>query len=72
MLLCRFEVDVTPSMHATEGERIRMTVSMYRRSVDMGYRQMVLSRIEAGGMDKYILVILRNILSEGMARNKIY
>ena len=65
MLLCRFEVDVTPSTQATEGEKIRMTVSMYRRSVDMGYQRMVLSRVEAGSMDKYILVILRNILSEG-------
>ena len=69
MLLCRFEVDVTPNTQATEGERIRMTVSMYRRSVDMGYQRMVLSKIEAGGMDQYILVILRSILSEGMIGN---
>lgn len=65
MLLCRFEVDVTPSAFSTEGEKIRMMVSMYRRSVDTAYQQMVMSKIEKGGMDQYIIMILRNILADG-------
>ena len=65
MLLCRFEVDVTPSAQAVEAEKIRMTVSMYRRSIDTTYQRLVTSKINQGVMDKYIIMILRNILSEG-------
>ena len=65
MLLYRFEVDVTPSIQATVGEKIRVTVSMYRQSVDPVYQRLVSSKIEAGNMDQYILMILRNILSKG-------
>ena len=65
MLLYRFEIDVTPNVQAVVGEKIRVTVSMYRQSVDPVYQRVVSSKIEAGNMDQYILMILRNVLSRG-------
>ena len=64
MLLCRFPIDVTADVDA--GPRIRLVVSMYRRSVDGAYKDLVEKKAQTGAFDKYVAMILHNIVYAGM------
>ena len=64
MLLCRFPLDVTGT--TPNGKKIRLTVSMYRKSVDSAYKQLIMEKVTTGAFDEYLVAMLENILSQGM------
>ena len=56
-------MDVTADLNS--GPRIRLQVSMYRRSVDSGYQKMIEKKIQDGAFTDYITMMLNNVVSAG-------
>lgn len=51
------------------GGKIRITVSMYRKNIDGGYKRMIEEKVANGVFDEYIVALLHTILQEGTADN---
>ena len=65
MLLHRFPISVvpdTPSNPLDGPQNIRMTVSFYRRNVDLVYQNMIARQVTEGQWDGYVRMLLRMVL----------
>ena len=66
MLLHRFPIKVMPNMEpTTKSEGIGIHVSLYRKSVDPIYQNMVIRKVNQGELDDYIQMVLTTILKSG-------
>ena len=66
MLLHRFPVQLVPDEKEDTPHKVTVLVSLYRKSVDESYRQMICQHVEGGKMAEYVGMMIVNLVNKGM------
>ena len=71
MLLHRFPVQLTPDTTPKRPQKaMSIMVSLYRKSVDDQYKQMICHQITEGKMDQYVAMMIICLVNQGNVSSK--